>query len=154
MAQPFDSVQGPSPAEPRENVRVRTSPAVDANRARRLKRLRFIARLMDSCIEVPGTKQRIGLDPILGLVPVVGDVVTTSVALFIVWEARKLGATKAQLTSMLGNVAIDTIAGAVPVLGDAFDFVFTANQRNLRILGIEDAGIHIKIDPVTGFTVQ
>jgi hypothetical protein len=135
-------------------VRVRENPAPDADRARRVNRLRFLARVMDSCIELPGTNQRIGLDPIIGLVPGVGDLVTTAVALYIVYEGRKLGATNAQLTSMLGNVAIDMAVGAVPVLGDAFDFAFTANQRNLRILGIEDAGVHIKIDPVTGFTVQ
>jgi hypothetical protein len=135
-------------------VRVRENPAPDADRARRVNRLRFLARVMDSCIELPGTNQRIGLDPIIGLVPGVGDLVTTAVALYIVYEGRKLGATNAQLTSMLGNVAIDMAVGAVPVLGDAFDFAFTANQRNLRILGIEDAGVRIKIDPVTGFTVQ
>lgn len=127
----------------------RRVPAAE-KRASRLARLRFVARVMDSCVELPGTRQRIGLDPIIGLVPVVGDVITTAVSLYIVYEGCRLGASRTQVASMLGNVAIDLAAGAIPVVGDFFDFAFTANQRNLRILGIADEGVRVCVDPQRG----
>jgi len=130
------------PAAPRPNLA--------ATRARRMKRLRLIARLMDSCIELPGTNKRIGLDPLIGLVPVAGDVISTAVSLYIVWEGHRLGASRTQVASMLGNVAIDLVGGAIPVVGDLFDFAFTANRRNLRILGIADERFKLCIDPERG----
>jgi hypothetical protein len=134
--------------EERPSARVRPSTA--ATRARRLKRLRLIARVMDSCIELPGTKRRIGLDPLIGLVPVAGDIISTAVSLYIVWEGHRLGASRTQVVSMLGNVAIDLAGGAIPVIGDLFDFAFTANRRNLRILGIADEGFKVCIDADRG----
>jgi hypothetical protein len=123
-------------------------------RAARLARLRLVARVMDSCIELPGTRQRVGLDPIIGLVPVVGDVLTTAVSLYIVYEGCRLGASRTQVASMLGNVALDLAAGAIPVVGDFFDFAFTANQRNLRILGIADEGVRVCLDSREGVCVR
>jgi Domain of unknown function (DUF4112) len=107
------------------------------DRARRIRRLRFIARLMDSAVAVPGTRYRIGLDPILGLVPGAGDLVSSAFSIYIIFEGVKLGATSTQVLKMLGNVAIDTVVGAVPALGDVFDAAFKANKRNLKILGID-----------------
>ncbi|MFZ4573952.1 MAG: DUF4112 domain-containing protein [Phycisphaerales bacterium] len=123
----------------RENVKVR---GVGAAGDPRVARLLFLATLMDSQIELPGTGLRIGLDPLLGLIPGVGDVVTTFVSLYIVYEARKLGATDAQVRAMLLNVLIDFAIGEIPVLGDLFDFAFKANLRNLAIMGFspEDLG--------------
>jgi len=147
MASVFDSKKG----EPgRENVRVRSgeprdfgvgsSGAAGDEASRRLARLKFVARLMDNSIEVPGLKSKVGLDPIIGLIPGVGDAITTAISLYIVYEGYKLGATQNQIARMIGNVAVDALVGTVPVLGDLFDFAFKANQRNLKILGIDPAG--------------
>lgn len=108
-----------------------------SDRVRRIARLRLIARLMDNAIEIPGTGIRFGLDSLIGLIPGAGDAVTAGVSLYIVYEAAKLGATRGQLAMMLGNIAIDTLVGTIPVLGDLFDLTFKANVRNLRMMGIE-----------------
>lgn len=94
---------------------------------------------MDDAFEIPGLKIRIGLDPILGLVPLAGDAIAAAVSLYIIWEAARLGATKKQVGIMLANVAIDLAIGAVPGLGDAFDVAFKANTRNLAVMGIGPA---------------
>lgn len=79
---------------------------------------------------------RIGLDPLVGLIPVAGDVVSAVASLSIVYEGWRLGATRGQIAAMLGNVAVDALAGVVPGLGDVIDVAFKANMRNLAILGI------------------
>jgi len=103
----------------------------------RIRRLRAIARFMDSSLAIPGLGVRVGIDPIVGLLPGVGDALTTLVSLYIVHEGYKLGASRSQIARMLGNIAIDLLIGSVPVLGDLFDFAFKANTANLRILGID-----------------
>lgn len=100
----------------------------------RLVRLRRLARLLDSAIGIPGTRFRFGLDGLFGLVPGGGDVVMGLVSLYIVNEARKMGLPQHKLLRMLGNVALDVAAGAVPVVGDLVDMAFKANLRNLDIL--------------------
>ncbi len=83
---------------------------------------------------MPGTRFRFGLDSIFGLAPVAGDAAMAAVSLYIVWEARRMGAPPALVTRMLGNVALDAAGGAIPVLGDLFDATFKANLRNLALL--------------------
>ena len=104
------------------------------SREQRLARLDALARLLDSAFVIPGTNVRYGLDGLIGLVPVVGDVITTAISLWIVREARELGAPWHVTARMVGNVALDGTIGLVPVLGDAFDVMFRANMRNLRLL--------------------
>lgn len=99
-----------------------------------LSRIRQLARLFDTAFNVPGTKLKFGLDPVIGLVPVVGDFTSLAVSSYLIWEARRLGLPKHVLARMVGNVAVDTTIGAIPLLGDAFDLVFRANTRNLRLL--------------------
>lgn len=112
--------------------------AIDpAAAARGRQRLIALARLMDNAFEIPGLKVRVGLDPLIGLIPAAGDAITAAVSLYIVWEAARLGATRKQLTMMVGNVALDALVGCVPGLGDVFDIAFKANTRNLAIMGIE-----------------
>lgn len=126
----------------RENVKVRGGePEPDLSGDPRAAKLVVLARLMDSEFELPGTGVRIGLDPLLGLVPGIGDVLTTLVSLYIVHQARTLGASRRQIRSMLLNVGIDFLVGEIPILGDLFDFAFKANQRNLLILGFTPAEI-------------
>ena len=97
-------------------------------------RLEAMEKLLERAFVVPGTNYRLGLDAVVGLVPVVGDLITTAMGAWLVWEARNLGMSKFHLWRMGGNVALDTLIGAVPLVGDAFDFVFRSNTRNLRIL--------------------
>jgi hypothetical protein len=98
------------------------------------QRLEAMEKLLERAFVVPGTNYRVGLDAIVGLVPVVGDLITTAMGAWLVWEARNLGMSKFHLLRMGGNVAVDTIIGAVPLLGDAFDLFFRSNTRNIKIL--------------------
>lgn len=99
-----------------------------------LARINTVARLMDSLFAVPGTRIRLGLDAIIGLVPVLGDVLAHAVAAYLIWEAKQLGVSKLTLWRMVANTLIDTVVGAVPVVGDVFDVAFKANMKNLRLL--------------------
>lgn len=103
-------------------------------RAETLRRLESLAILMDSAFTIPGTSVRMGLDGLIGLVPVLGDIVTTAISSYLLYEARRLGASKLTLTRMATNVAIDGVIGAIPIVGDVFDVAFRANRRNVRIL--------------------
>jgi hypothetical protein len=90
--------------------------------------------LLDSAFTVPGTSYRVGLDPILGLVPGLGDLVSPLFTIGILWQARDLGVPRVVQLRMLFNVAIDSLLGAVPFIGDLFDFAWKANTRNLALL--------------------
>jgi hypothetical protein len=100
----------------------------------RLARLDALAKLLDIAFVLPGTKVRYGVDGIIGLIPVVGDILTTAISLWVVREARLLGAPWHITMRMLGNVAIHGAVGAVPAVGDAFDVLFRVNIRNMRML--------------------
>ncbi len=100
----------------------------------RLARLRKLAWLLDAQFLLPGTRFRFGINGLLGLAPGAGDVVVGLVSLYIVNEARQLGAPPALLARMLANIGIEVLGGAVPVIGDMFDMAFKANLRNLALL--------------------
>jgi hypothetical protein len=102
--------------------------------AARLARLRKLAWLLDAQFSLPGTKFRFGVNSLIGLLPVSGDVLLGLVSLYIVWEARALGAPPILLGRMLANIAVEVVGGAIPVVGDLFDMAFKANLRNLAIL--------------------
>jgi hypothetical protein len=110
------------------------NPFGNLTREQRLARLDAIARLLDVAFIVPGTNVRYGIDGLIGLIPVVGDIIATALSLWLVREARALGAPWHITARMLGNVAIQGVVGAVPVAGDAFDVLFRANIRNVRML--------------------
>ena len=106
---------------------VRTpSPAAEQARA--------LARLLDSAVRVPGTSLRFGLDPILGLIPGAGDLIGGVLSAYVLLLAARTGASKTVLLRMLGNLGVDAVVGAVPILGDLFDVGFKANARNVRLL--------------------
>lgn len=98
------------------------------------RRIEAMEMLLERSLVIPGTNRAIGLDSILGLVPVIGDVITAAMGAYIVWEARNLGMPKWQLWRMAGNIGFDALVGAVPVAGDLFDLMFRSNSRNLRII--------------------
>jgi hypothetical protein len=110
------------------------NPFSHLTREQRLARLEAIAKLLDIAFILPGTKIRYGIDGIIGLIPVVGDIIATALSLWLVREARALGAPWHVTARMLGNVAVQGVVGAVPVAGDAFDVLFRANMRNARLL--------------------
>jgi hypothetical protein len=97
-------------------------------------RLEGLARLMDGAFVLPGTNIRVGLDVIVGLVPVAGDVISGVISSYMIWEARQLGAPKWLIARMMANTLLDTTVGAIPVLGDAFDVMFRANMKNMALL--------------------
>ena len=103
-------------------------------REQRIARIEALANLLDTAFIMPGTNMRYGIDGLIGLIPVVGDIITTAIALWIVREARAIGAPWHLTARMLGNVAVDGVVGAVPIVGDAFDMAFKANIRNIRML--------------------
>jgi hypothetical protein len=99
-----------------------------------LARARTLTRLLDSAARVPGTSFRFGLDPLLGLVPGAGDVAGAVLSGYVVILASRLGAPKTVIVRMLANVAIDTVGGTIPVVGDLFDAGWKSNTRNLALL--------------------
>lgn len=103
-------------------------------REQRIARIEALAKLLDVAFIMPGTNIRYGIDGLIGLIPVIGDLITTAISLWIVREARALGAPWHVTARMLGNVALDGVVGLVPVAGDAFDVMFKANIRNMRLL--------------------
>lgn len=111
-----------------------TNPFGTLTREQRIARLEALAKLLDVAFIVPGTNVRYGIDGIIGLIPVIGDIITTAISLWLVREARALGAPWHITARMLGNVALDGAVGLVPVVGDAFDVMFRANIRNVRLL--------------------
>lgn len=98
------------------------------------RRVEAMERLLEGLVTIPGINRRVGLDTVLGLVPVAGDVVTAAMGLWMVWEARNLGMSKLALARMAGRVGMDTLIGAIPVLGDAADIFYRSNSRNLKAI--------------------
>jgi hypothetical protein len=102
--------------------------------ASRIKRVRVLAKLLDNSMSIPGTGWKFGLDAIIGLIPVIGDVVGAVLSGYIVLEAARAKVPSFTLARMLMNVGIDAVAGAVPALGDVFDAVWKANIKNVSLL--------------------
>lgn len=113
-----------------------------AEQAALRRRLARIARTMDSSIRIPLIGKRIGWDAVLGLIPGVGDLAGAAISAYIVVAAARLGVPRSGLARMLGNIGIETVIGAVPLLGDLFDMAFRANLRNVAViekhLGVQD----------------
>jgi hypothetical protein len=98
------------------------------------RRVEALELILERSFRIPGTNYPVGLDAIIGLVPVVGDLIAAAMASYIVWEGKNLGMPKWKLWRMGGNIAIDTAIGAIPLVGDAFDLAFRSNTKNLRII--------------------
>ena len=98
------------------------------------QRIEMMEQVLENVFVIPGTRFRVGLDSMVGLIPVRGDLVTAAMGAWIVWEARNLGMSRWQLLRMGANVGVDTAIGAIPFVGDAFDLAFRSNSKNLRII--------------------
>lgn len=118
------------------------------DRLRRLRRIHGVARMMDTAIGIPGTRFRFGADSIMGLVPLVGDAGGALIGLYIVNEARRMGVPNDKLAKMIGNLAVDSVVGSVPLAGDLFDVFFKSHRRNLNIVldhfGVTADDLHAK----------
>lgn len=110
-----------------------TAPTLAAERSR-LERLQRLGYLLDNSIPIPGTRWRVGLESIIGLVPGLGDLVGGGFSAWIILQAARLGAPPALLARMGWNLLVDIAVGAIPLLGDLFDAGFKANMRNLALL--------------------
>jgi hypothetical protein len=119
--------------EQMEQIRA-AMPALSNDPAAIRQRVEMMEQLLERSFILPGVGRKVGLDFVLGLVPVLGDVITGAMGLYIVWEARNLGMSKFQLARMAANVGFDSLIGAVPLVGDAFDFFWRSNSRNLKII--------------------
>jgi hypothetical protein len=117
----FDRMAGQMPGMARDPQSVR-------------QRVELMEMALEHALVLPGTTHRIGLDAIIGLIPIVGDILTAVMGAWIVWEARNLGMSHWQVARMSANVGIDTLIGAVPLVGDVFDLAFRSNSRNLKII--------------------
>ncbi|MGC3969237.1 MAG: DUF4112 domain-containing protein [Pirellulales bacterium] len=100
----------------------------------RLSHVERIARLLDNEYRLPGTNFRFGLDPILGLIPGVGNMATSLVSCLLVWTMLKHGASGNVAARMAVNIAFDSIIGAIPIVGNLFDFAYKSNQKNVELL--------------------
>ena len=109
-------------------------PSLGTDPASVRQRVEALEHVLERLFVIPGTKQPVGLDVILDLVPVVGDVAAAALGAYIVWEARNLGMSRWQITRMAGNVGVDWLLGLIPWVGAIPDFFFRSNSRNLRII--------------------
>ena len=98
------------------------------------QRVEAMEKVLERLFVIPGIKQPVGLDVILDLVPVAGDLIATALGAWMVWEARNLGMSKLQIGRMAGNVGVDTLLGAIPWVGAIPDLFFRSNSRNLKII--------------------
>jgi hypothetical protein len=122
-------------------------PAERKRRAR--ERLHTLSRLLDAAVEVPLLRTRVGLDALLGTVPVAGDLISAAIGLYLVAQARELGASRWLQTRMIGNLLLDAALGVVPVAGDVADIYFKAHLRNLRLLQKEIGEPYVDVGATT-----
>ena len=97
------------------------------------RRIAFMARMLDDLVTIPGTRQRLGLDSVVGLIPGLGDLASAAVGAWIIVEASRFRLPGVVLARMVINTVVDFVVGAVPLLGDLFDVVFKSNSRNLAL---------------------
>ena len=98
------------------------------------QRVEAMEKVLERLVVIPGIRKPVGLDVILDVVPVVGDIAAAALGAYIVWEAKNLGMSKWQITRMAGNVGVDWLLGLIPFVGAIPDFFFRSNTRNLRII--------------------
>lgn len=98
------------------------------------RRLETLARLLDSAVRVPGTDIRVGLDPVLNVIPGVGTLIAKGMAGYLIWEARRLGVSNGTMLRMIGHVGVDLMISWIPVVGWVGDVFYRANNKNIELL--------------------
>jgi len=116
----------------------------DVDRAA-VKRMQVVAWALDDAVRVPGTNFRVGIDPVVGVLPIGGDAATALVSLYIVAESARLGVAREKLAAMLVNILVDAGVGSIPVVGDLFDAGWKANKRNLALALDDLAATEIEV---------
>lgn len=138
-----------------------TMRSIDVSSAERKRRARerliTLTRLMDSAVDVPLLRTKVGLDALLGVIPVAGDLLSAAIGIYLITQARELGASRWLQGKMVGNLVLDAAVGAVPLAGDLFDVYFRAHRRNLKLLqqhlgepyldGPDDDGVIVDAQP-------
>ena len=109
-------------------------PRIGTDPASVRKRVEAMEKLLERIFVIPGTKQAVGLDVILDLVPGIGDIAGAALGSYLIWEARNVGMSKLQMTRMAGNVGFDFLLGLIPWVGAIPDFFFRSNSRNLKLI--------------------
>ena len=123
-----------TPASPQRARPMPASLPLGRDAASVRQRIEALEKALEHGFRVPGIGYEFGLDAVVGLIPVVGDFIGAALGAYLVWEARNVGVPKWKLWRMSGNVAFDTAIGFVPVAGDALDFLFRSNSRNMKIV--------------------
>lgn len=123
-----ETIDQPTPKMPRVLPGLGTDPASVRQRVEAMEQI------LERMFVIPGIKKPVGLDAIVGLVPVLGDIAATALGAYIVWEAKNLGMSKWQMTRLASNVGVDWLLGLIPLVGDVTDFFFQSNTRNLKII--------------------
>jgi len=109
-------------------------PRIGTDPASVRQRVEAMERLLERMFVIPGTKQAVGLDVILDLVPGIGDIAGAALGSYLIWEARNVGMSKLQMTRMAGNVGFDFLLGLIPWVGAIPDFFFRSNSMNLKMI--------------------
>jgi uncharacterized protein DUF4112 len=121
----------------RDDARSRSGPVIGPSRTERFRaferRYAAVSRMLDDLVPIPGTGQRIGLDPVIGLVPWIGDLISAAVGFWLIAEAARFRIPPVVRVRMILNTTVDLAVGAVPFLGDLFDIVSRSNSRNLEL---------------------
>lgn len=100
----------------------------------KLVRLKLLSKRLDNNFIIPGTKYKIGLDPIIGAVPVIGDLIGALLSTYIMYSGIKMGVSRSIVAQMATNIALDFAIGWIPIIGDIFDIIWKANQRNVKLI--------------------
>lgn len=132
-----DLVPYSGPSQPEPQPRIVVQPSQDPNWERReavREHVRRLAWLLDNAFVIPGTRIRVGIDPLLGLIPVLGDIISMLIGGYIIFLAAGLGVSRVVLARMWLNIAVDTVIGSIPLAGDVLDAAWKANQMNADLL--------------------
>ena len=115
----------------------------------KLNRLKRLSEKLDDSITIPGTERKIGIDPIIGLIPGGGDLIGGVISIYIMHAGIKMGMPRATIIRMFGNVALEFVIGCIPIIGDLFDATWKSNQRNVKL--IEDSVMSEEKNAIFGY---
>ena len=115
----------------------------------KLMRLKRLSHNLDEAFTIPGTERKIGIDPIIGLIPGGGDLIGGALSIYIMHAGIRMGMPRSVIIRMFGNIALEFIIGCIPIIGDLFDAMWKSNQRNVKL--IEDSIISEEKNTIFGY---